>query len=114
MTAQQVLSAVHDRWPHAHGAQTVHDLTLQAENLARAEVLGAPTLAELPEEPLSIPAPYDAAYVHFVCALLAQMDAAYDRYNAEIALYTTLYDDFARAYRRANLPPCRTQVTAYG
>lgn len=114
MTAGAVLDAVNLRWPHAHGADEVEPLILQAENLARVEVLGQPVLDALPDEELSIVAPYDAAYVHFAAAMIAQMDGAYERYNAEMALYTALYDSFAKGYRRANLPERGAEVHTYG
>lgn len=115
MTAAQLRTAVNEHWPHPHGAIMVDAFLLQADNLARAEVLGLPPRRALPEEEeLSMPEPYTAAYIHFATALLAQMDGAYDRYNAEIALYTALYDSFACAYRRENLPPRGAQVQVYG
>lgn len=114
MTAQAAQEAARGRWPTAHGAAEAEAFVLQAENLARAEVLGQPPLTALPAGALAIPAPYDAAYVHFAAAMLAQLDGVYDRYNAELALYSALYDAWARAYRRQNLPARGAEVRAYG
>lgn len=79
MTMQQALEQLARRWPTAHGDDEALPLVLQAENIARAEVLGQQPLTEAPDGDLSIPAPYDMAYVHFAAALLAQMDGVYDR-----------------------------------
>lgn len=114
MTMQQALDQLAQRWPTAHGADEALPLVLQAENIARAEVLDLPALTQAPDGDLSIPAPYDMAYVHFAAALLAQMDGVYDRYNAELALYNGLYETWARAHRRQNLPPRGAEVVAYG
>ena len=107
MTMQQALEQLARRWPTAHGDDEALPLVLQAENIARAEVLGQQPLTEAPGGELSIPAPYDMAYVHFAAALLAQMDGVYDRYNG-------LYETWARAHRRENLPPRGAEVVAYG
>ena len=114
MTMQQALEQLARRWPTAHGDDEALPLVLQAENITRAEVLGQEPLTEAPGGELSIPAPYDMAYVHFAAALLAQIDGVYDRYNAELALYNGLYETWARAHRRENLPPRGAEVVAYG
>lgn len=114
MTVPEALAQTAQRWPTAHGDDEALPLILQAENIARTEVLGQPVLSEVPDGALSIPAPYDMAYVHFAAALLAQMDGVYERYNAELALYNALYLSWACAHRREHLPPRGAEVTAYG
>ena len=114
MTMQQALEQLARRWPTAHGDDAAPPLALNAEITARAAVLGPQPLPDPPDGDLSIPAPYDMAYVHFAAALLAQMDGVYDRYNAELALYNGLYETWARAHRRENLPPRGAEVVAYG
>ena len=45
--------------------------------------------------------------------MLAQMDGEYSRYNAEMALFQTLWKGCACACRRASLPDAGAEVSGY-
>ena len=65
------------------------------------------------DEALSAPAPYEGLYEHYLVAMLAQMDGEYSRYNAEMALFQTLWKGCACACRRASLPDAGAEVSGY-
>ena len=114
MTVQEVIDRAGARWPHAYGEETLVPIVAQADNLLRTEVLGLPArVGTDADEALSAPAPYEGLYEHYLVAMLAQMDGEYSRYNAEMALFQTLWKGCACACRRASLPDAGAEVSGY-
>lgn len=112
MTIGEVIARASARWPHAYGEAVMIPLVQQVDDQLRTEVLGLPPRTD-PQAPLAAAAPYAGLYEHFLVAMLAQMDGEYSRYNAEMALFGSLWDSCARAHRRACLPDAGAEVHGY-
>lgn len=110
MTIDEVIARAGARWPHAHGEAQLTPVVLTCENMARTEVLGLPPCEAAPAA-LAVPAPYDGLYEHYLVAMIAQMDGEYSRYNAEMSLFSTLWEGFAKMQRREHLPARGAEVT---
>lgn len=53
---------------------------------------------------LLVPAPYDEMYVHWLMAQIDLANGEYNKYNAEITMFNTLWEDYAKHYNREHLP----------
>ena len=54
--------------------------------------------------------PYDGMYLHYLCAQLDLLMQEYQSANTEMAVFTGLYDEYAKWYRRTHLPPRGAEV----
>lgn len=108
MTAGEAVNAVRGRWPTAREDGEILALLLNCENFVRLLVCGLECLEALDADAvLTAPSPFDAMYLHYAAANLAQMEGETARYNEEIALFIARWNDFAAVYRRENLPADR-------
>lgn len=111
MTAADALGRVAAAFPHAQEEGYAMQELLRVENLVRTEVLGEAPLGALePDSALSVSGAYEGLYEHFVAAMLAGAAGETARCNNDMALYSALYDGFARARRREAAPVKDTQV----
>lgn len=53
---------------------------------------------------LLIPHPYDSMYLYYISAQIDFFNKEIASYNNNMALYNTMWDDFAAFYRRNNYP----------
>lgn len=61
------------------------------------------------EDELLVPAPFDALYPHYLCAMTDAALGETDRYTAEQAQYNALLAELAAWLRRTCLPRAKTQ-----
>lgn len=78
----------------------VIDLHEGAEDAGFEPVTGSTDMSHV----LFIPAPYDEAYIHWICAQVNYNNNELDRYNASITMFTTLFEAFKREYTRQHKP----------
>lgn len=52
-------------------------------------------------------------YLHYLCAKLDQMAQEYDSANTEMSVFTGLYDEYAKWYRRTHFPRRGAEVNSY-
>lgn len=60
------------------------------------ETIGAGDLSR----ELSVPAPYDEMYVHWLCAQMDYFERELDSFNASNAMFEAVFRDYRNAYNR--------------
>jgi len=97
--------------------QAVFDELSRVESVVSEEVcrLGPVRLVfgEDDETELLVGPPYDGMYLHYLCAKLDQMAQEYDSANTEMSVFTGLYDEYAKWYRRTHFPRRGAEVNSY-
>ena len=53
---------------------------------------------------LLVPAPYDEMYIHWLMAQIDLANGEYNKYNAEITMFNTEWEDYAKHYNRTHMP----------
>lgn len=56
------------------------------------------------EKTLLVPAPYDGLYYYYLCAKIDAENQEIESYSNNMALYNSLYEDFAAYYIRSHIP----------
>ena len=97
--------------------QAVFDELSRVESMVSEEVFGLGpvrlTVDMSDKTDLLVGPPYDGMYLHYLCAQLDLMAQEYDSANTEMTVFTGLYDEFAKWYRRRNLPARGAEVHGY-
>ena len=53
---------------------------------------------------LLVPAPYDEMYIHWLMAQIDLANGEYNKYNAEITMFNTEWEDYAKHYNCTHMP----------
>ena len=53
---------------------------------------------------LLVPAPYDEMYIHWLMAQIDLANGEYNKYNAEITMFNTEWEDYAKHYNHTHMP----------
>lgn len=61
------------------------------------------------ETELLVPAPYDEIYLRWLEAQIDYQNGEYDKYNASISLYNTVFEQYAYQYNRQHHPKGNTR-----
>lgn len=97
--------------------QAVFDELSRVESMISEEVCGLGpvrfTVGEDDGRELLAGPPYDGMYLHYLCAQLDLMAQEYDSANTEMSVFTGLYDEFAKWYRRRYIPARGAEVHGY-
>lgn len=104
MTVSEAIAWVDDKKPNGYAREDKESWLREVEAMAR-ELYGRYREApELPEEALSLPAPYDRAYLRYLEAQIDYVNGEYGRYNNAMELFNTLWQEYARLYCRTHTP----------
>ncbi len=112
LTVGQVLEQVDSLLPNQYTDEQKKHWLHQAEGFVIAEITGG----ALPEEPmaddtvLTVPAPYNELYRHYVEAQIHYANAETDRCNNAMALWNSLFLAYRNFYGRTNAVECGVQA----
>lgn len=97
--------------------QTVFDELSRVESMISEEVFGLGPVRLIVDEndntDLLVGPPYDGLYLRYLCAQLDLMAQEYDSASTEMTVFTGLYGEFAKWYRRKHLPARGAEVHSY-
>lgn len=98
-------------------AAAIYDELSRLESMVSEEVQGCGTVVLLPgvdeETTLLVKPPYDGMYLHYLCAKIDQAMQEYDSANTEMTVFSGLYDEYAKWYRRKHRPCGGAKVKRY-
>ena len=98
-------------------AAAVYDELSRVESMVSEEVQGCGAVRLLPgaddETELLVHPPYDGMYLHYLCAKIDQAVQEYDSANTEMTVFSGLYDEYAKWYRREHIPARGAKVKRY-
>ena len=103
--------------PAPFSPEAVFDELSRLESMVSEEVHGSGAVLLTPERDdekrLLVNPPYDGMYLHYLCAKLDMMMQEYDSANTEMAVFTGLYEEYAKWYRRTHRPKKGAKVNHY-
>ena len=123
MTIEKVLSRVENIKPNSYDRETMiawlshFDLRVKAEiidkSINKIEFNGYDANVDETIE-LLIPAPYDEIYVHYIMAQIDFANNEIPKYANNMSLVNSLFDNYAKKYRRENRPKGPKNYKYYG
>ncbi len=117
MTAGYVMERLHQLRTPPFDAQILFDELSRVESMISEEVMNEGPVrlyadADGQAALLAGP-PYDGMYLHYLCAKVDLMMQEYDSANTEMTVFTGLYDEYAKWFRRKHLPGRGAAVKGY-
>ena len=98
-------------------SDAVYDELSRLESMISEEVQGCGVVLLRPvaddDLPLLVSPPYDGMYLHYLCAKIDQAVQEYDSAKTEMAVFSGLYDEYAKWYRRKHKPCGGAKVKRY-
>lgn len=108
MTIQEAITELdgiqHNTYDTHHKIRWLSELDARIKQQILGEAFGGYDDDVDRNTPLPVPEPYDRMYLRYLEAQIHYHNGEYDRYNNAIALFRSLYEDFANHYRRTHLP----------
>ena len=103
--------------PAPFSPEAVFEELARLESMGSTEIQGGGVVLLHPgrdeETRLLVSPPYDGMYLHYLCAKLDMMMQEYDSANTELTVFTGLYQEYAKWYRRTHRPKRGARVNHY-
>lgn len=97
--------------------QALYDELARLESMIATEIRGGSrvqlAVGDCEEDELAVGPPYDQMYEHWLCAVVDQKLMEYDTANTEMAIFNSLYSEYAKWYRRTHRPRRGAEVHGY-
>lgn len=99
MTREDVLARVREIRPNEYQDEWALRLIDELEQRILRELMEGYQIPEAGEELMAVP-PYDGIYTDWIIAQIDLANSEYDRYNNDLQLFNTRWDEFARHVSR--------------
>lgn len=117
MTVGYLLERLREVRAVPYDAAAVYDELSRVESMISEEVQGCGTVllrsGRDDSRELLVHPPYDGMYLHYLCAKIDQAVQEYDSANTEMTVFSGLYSEYAKWYRREHIPPQGAKVKHY-
>ena len=120
MTLSEAIEQINTLKPNAYSEEALTIWLNQLEAMVQSEVFGVDPenirtfdWENDGDEPLTIPKPYDSAYVEWIMAKIDFNNREYGAYNNGVDVFNNTYDEYKKFWRRNHNPLDSIRVSNY-